>query len=57
VVEDNCASSISVFDADYDAGVKWAGPIQEHIRTYLAPVANKRVKRSLGETLRRRKAF
>jgi len=57
IVENHCASAISVFDADYDAGVKWAGPIQEHIRTYLAPVANKRVKRSLGESLRRRKAF
>lgn len=42
-----CQSSISVFTVSWDAPESVAAPVQDHIRTYLAPVANRRVKRSM----------
>lgn len=42
---ESCQSSISVFSVDYDAPKAIAAPVQEHIRTYLAPVANRRMKK------------
>jgi hypothetical protein len=34
---------------DYDAPTQLAKPVQEHIQNYLAPKANRRIKRAFAE--------
>ena len=38
-----------LFQVDYDAPTELAKPVQEHIKTYLAPKANRRIKRAFAE--------
>lgn len=54
IVENHCQSSISVFDVDYDAAKQYAAPVQQHIKEYVTPLANRRMKRSMAEKLRKR---